>query len=126
VAIPYGITDLFPIRALCSQQYAARIPEEAVFRRLWARRAAGTAALPLCPASAPRARGLDARLRRRAQPQARPAEHRHGDTASIRLASNSSAATKATPFSMALGNSATRSKAAPIAEFSAAASGAAQ
>jgi site-specific recombinase XerC len=49
VAIPYGATDLCPVRALRRWQEAAGITEGAVFRRIWVpptRRPAGTGPLP--------------------------------------------------------------------------------
>jgi site-specific recombinase XerC len=51
VAIPYGATELCPVRALCRWQDAAGITEGAVFRRIWrppTRRKPGEAPLP-CP-----------------------------------------------------------------------------
>ena len=51
IAIPYGVTELCPVRALRRWQDAAGITEGAVFRRIWqppTRRKPGEAPLP-CP-----------------------------------------------------------------------------
>jgi hypothetical protein len=51
VAIPYGTTDLCPIRALRALQDAAGITEGAVFRRIWTPPRGRDGRKPPCPAS---------------------------------------------------------------------------
>jgi len=101
VPLPYGRTELCPVRALTSWLTAAGITDGAVFRRIWVPPAVPEAPpplprlgnQPLNPRSiarivpgARRGRGVRATGIRRPQPEARCAHHRHEPEGTCRAA----------------------------------------